>query len=216
MIKIFDKLRDAYPYCKKCPMCGADMNLSIVERNHTNSYDSSYSLESFNYGNKAPNRICVDSGGNNKIVFDINSEKIVELTIMQSNDYQRIFELGSSNPVQIIKSPTSVNYDIRGGKLMQGHRIDCIQCMQYSYTLQLRFDMEEQSVENVILNSEFISIEEGEDLYEIRNVYTMNKTEYSHITRKNRYDTLQLPLVSENLFNPKEVLNRIKNLLIFS
>jgi len=219
VIKIFEKLRDAYPYHENCPMCGTNMNLSLIDNIQLNNYDFAYSLKSFKSINDVVlRRITIKSGSDkdNKIVFDIDSEQLIELAISQSVNYLPIYSIGSLSPAHIVKSPINVDYDIRDGILMQGHRVDCKNCMQYAYTLQLRFDIYEMIVECAILNSEFISVEEGEDVYEIRNVYTMNKTEYSHINRKKRHDTLQLPLVSESMAKPEDVLNRIKKLLIFS
>jgi len=213
VIKIFYNLTEVYPYYTECPICNGKLINSIVNKHP--EYKSAYSRELF-YTHYIPTQITIKSGGTDEIIFDINSGKIISMSISQSASYHPIYPIGSPGPVQVIRSPIKTDYDIRDGILVQGHRIDCKQCMQYAYTLQLRFDLTDLVVESAILNSEFVSIEDGENVHEIRNVYTMNKTEYSHINRKKRHNTLQLPLVSDDLSNPQEVLNRIKKLIIFS
>jgi len=215
VIKVFESLIEAYPYYDKCPICKSALIYSAVDKDcWVNDYI--YSLDHCTFNLPRPLRVTLNNGDSDNIVFDIKSEKIISMSITQSARYQPVYSIGSPGPAYIIKAPNNTNYDIRDGILMQGHRIDCNSCYQYAYTLQLRFDLKNMIVETAILNSEFVSIEEGDNVYEIRNVYTMNKTEYSHISNKKRHETLQLPLVSNNMSNPIEVLGRIKKLLIFS
>lgn len=215
MIKVFERLIDAYPCYDKCPICNANLIYSAVD-SRVGVDDYLYSIDHCTFNIQKPLQVTLRNGNSDNIVLDIKSEKIISMSITQSDEYQPIYSIGSPNPVYIAKPPSQINYDIRDGILMQGHRIDCNSCYQYAYTLQLRLDLKNLIVETVILNSEFVSIEKGENVYEIRNVYTMNKTEYSHIENKKRHETLQLPLISNDMSNPNEVLGRIQKLLIFS
>lgn len=217
MIKVFEKLIDAYHYHEKCPICNTPLHHSTIDIGHW-SNDYLYSQNNYVCDKQVPFQVTLIHGNSGSFVLDIVSEKIISMSITQSTKYQPIYFIGSPNPVYyaIVNPPSQTNYDIREGILMQGHRIDCNSCYQYSYTLQLRLDLNNMIVESAILNSEFVSIEEDENVYEIQNIYTMNRTEYSHIENTKRHKTLQLPLVSNDMSNPNEVLSRIKKLLPFS
>jgi len=108
-----------------------------------------------------------------------------------------------------------INYTLFDGIFITGRKVAC-RCNCYEYSLQLHIDLKEHHLSKIILNSETVTIEDGEDVHEIRNIYTMDKTEYTRISKNKSFDTLKIPLVSENLFNPQETLIRLKKLLIFS
>ena len=96
----------------------------------------------------------------------------------------------------------------------------CNDCSKYGYTIQVHADMANMKVIGIYLNSETFSIEKGDTLYEIRNVYPMKKTEYS-IFRKstdasdNLDKQAELPLIPLDLENPEKTLDRIKGLIVF-
>lgn len=106
----------------------------------------------------------------------------------------------------------------------------CNKCSKYGYVLQLHVRLDEGRLIGIFLNSESVSIEEGDTLHEIKNIYATEKTEYDKFTRfelhnetvdasgwsGRRNGTISFPLMPLDVKNPEMLLNRIKNLIVFS
>lgn len=103
-------------------------------------------------------------------------------------------------------------------------------CSGYGFVLQVHVNPTENKMTGIYLNSESISIERGDELFEIKNIYATNKTEYDRFTKVDvddgtikmsgwqgrRNGTIILPLVPMDLSNPEKTLDRIKGLVVFS
>ena len=104
------------------------------------------------------------------------------------------------------------------GVSMVGLTIKCNQCLGYSMTLNVRCKRKKDGdrIESVAVNSEEVSIEVDDVLYEIRNVYGTNKTEYSSFVGKEDKVQSAFPLITDNLDNPYALLAKIQKLIAFS
>jgi hypothetical protein len=126
---------------------------------------------------------------------------------------QEHFVTGTNLGSYIGQTPTPTSYS---GTWYQGISISCNSCCQYSYTLRLHVDLTEGKLAGTYLNSEQISVEEGNTVHEVRNVYAVEKTEYACFPKDGSSKKSSIPLVPLNLLNPKETITRIRKLLIFS
>lgn len=110
-----------------------------------------------------------------------------------------------------------------------GISITCDDCSKYGYTLKICADRTNNKVTSIHLNSESLSIEKDKELYEIKNIYSLNRTEYIKFTKveehtevlsmsgwlSKRDGTVSLPLIPLDLDNPEKTVERIKGLVIF-
>jgi hypothetical protein len=123
-----------------------------------------------------------------------------------------------------------------GGTIFLRLGIECSSCCQYEYMLQIKLDFDQMMVTGIFLDSEILSIETDTIIHEIKNDYDDNKTIYSIIGRQiNNYlemieggmhektsvtdkvdKEITLPLIPLNLLDPKETLQRITKLIVYS
>lgn len=101
--------------------------------------------------------------------------------------------------------------------------LDCSRCEYYNITFQLIgfVSGSKCNVQNVVLNSETISLEDIDTSYvhEIRNCYTTKKTEYTYYPKvgsAKEDKSYTFPLILLNLEDPYHTLRKIKTLLVFS
>lgn len=111
-----------------------------------------------------------------------------------------------------------------------GVSIRCDGCSKYGYTIRVKADRSKKKIIDIVMNSESLSIEKDEDLYEIKNIYSLGRTEYDKFTKVDvddgtvkmsgwqgrRNGTVVLPLIPLNLDDPEKTLDRIKGLIVFS
>jgi hypothetical protein len=111
-----------------------------------------------------------------------------------------------------------------------GIGVHCDLCSKYAFSIRVQADRTKNKVVNICLNSETLSIEKGEDLYEIKNIYSLERTEYDKFTKVDiddgtvkmsgyqgrRNGTITFPLIPLDLKNPEKTLERIKGLIVFS
>lgn len=107
-----------------------------------------------------------------------------------------------------------------GGSLLSGQMIfslsgTCTTCSKYSFAIGVTVDITNSKLTGLFLNSETFSIEEGQSLYEIRNVYTTEKTEYTRFKKGSSDSKVDFPLIPFDMVNPDKTLDRIKGLLVF-
>jgi hypothetical protein len=114
-----------------------------------------------------------------------------------------------------ISKSTINNYN---GTLYEGLDVRCCNCTHFSYTIQLVIDIaKEYRIQQLFLNSEMIIwLDEKGLAYEIRNAYTIGKTECFSFNGNKRGQQISIPLIPLNLSNPEETLARIKKLNLFS
>jgi len=93
--------------------------------------------------------------------------------------------------------------------------VECESCQKYSYNIQLKFNIQDLKLFEISLSSESITFEENDLITEIRNGYFADET-WLITYCGNETKTMKLPLISINLDNPTETLNRIRKLATFS
>jgi hypothetical protein len=100
-----------------------------------------------------------------------------------------------------------------------GFNVECSDCSQYCYTLQLRIDTKNLKLLDVFLNSEFICLEEKNKIgsiitHEIRNSYSFSTTTY--VSTDDTIKTITLPLIPINLVDTSATISKIKTMILFS
>jgi hypothetical protein len=199
----FPNLAEALTYHTHCPLCKRHMRINtrdIMEADdvylqHRLSFELSW-----------------NSDRREHLYIDIPTERVtVEVT-----HYREELAFGTVSSAYS-KFGKSFSTLMMGGKLYQGVTLECPKCCKYSYTLQIiiNLDLKRPRVMEVLLNSESISLEDNYKVHEIKNVYNLEKTEYSVFT-DNSDKCINLPLIPLNVNQPQETLDRIKKLVIFS
>jgi hypothetical protein len=113
---------------------------------------------------------------------------------------------------------SSISYTPQGniGEYYQGITLECEKCCMFTYTIKLVMDLAHNKVTEISLNSETVSIEDRENIYEIKNIYAMNRLEYYHLNNENGEEKKDyLPILPIDMNNPLLTLKRIKKLLVF-
>lgn len=196
-MKQFYTLKSALNYIKKCPIC--DKNLSINDGN----------LASYTYVHKDEHiSFYLDQRDQDVVTININNDKIESIVIKQS--YSEIYALGSTSHQMIPSYPKNYN-----GIFIHSLNIDCKDCCQYSYILQVHINLQERIISKICLNSEFINISD-ESIHEVENSYSTEQTIYTCFNKDGSSKTIILPLVPLDLKNPRETVGRIRKLIIFS
>lgn len=209
-MKQFQNLSEAFSYHSHCPLCQEPIEADYKEMafDHTQGRDSI---------------ITTFLVGGDEISINYYSNQIVSYK--------------ENRPIHTNTSRGSLgNYYVGstglkgGGTEMFRVTASCGKCGVYGYVLQMHVKLDEFKLIGIFLNSESLSIEEGDTLHEIKNVYATEKTEYDKFTkvdiddgtvkmsgyRGRRNSTITFPLMPMDPENPQAILNRIKNLIIFS
>jgi len=192
---------DALNYHRHCPLCHDKMELYDMRARSEYDYEQ--------------NKIIfeLDEINGNTLHINYRTEE-VELIISQNH-----IMLYGANPSSISYNSRMGNSYIRcGGEIGRAIHICCMnkECGQFSYTLQVWADLKAKRLSGVYLNSEQITLDEDGTTYEIKNVYTSDKTYYSYHAKDGVSKITHIPLIKLNLSKPNETLERIKNLIIFS
>lgn len=196
----FPSFKEAINYRSNCPLCNS--LLHINDRDLATDYGHEY------------------RSGEERITFFINQREddtvtidpdTDEIELILSNRMPEVPITGLSVNLQKMMSPP-----VYAGKFMHGLTIDCKSCCQYSFTLQIHFELTEKRLAGTYLNSETISIEEDSMVHEIKNSYATDQTYYSYFDREGDSRKVVLPLIPLDLLNPKETVSRIRKLLVFS
>jgi len=132
------------------------------------------------------------------------------------------FWLNKSEDSVLYLFPLTNRVEISKGKYtgtyFQGLQSACGGCNHYRYTLKIEIDLSTPKINKVSLNSETVMFKHDQETYEITSIYSTGKTEYMVLREKMPGDAkpLELPLIPINLQAPRETLERIQNLIIFS
>lgn len=107
---------------------------------------------------------------------------------------------------------------IDNGILLLGMNLECgnEKCTKYCYTLSFDLDLTARKFVRASLNAEWVCVEDGPDVFEIRNSHSMGITKYSHHLSDGSTKSIEVPLIPINSLNPKETLERLKKLIIFT
>jgi hypothetical protein len=208
----FTYLRDAIAYQTHCPICFTKLKM---DENDATIHKQFLQLRS-----------------QSTIVWVIESGELV--VNLETNEIEKVSKIKEATPIYGVGYHSSMSYTTAhqstSGKMFVKLSMDCEDCGQYFFTIQMLVDIGETKIEFIRLNSEHLSVEdESGTLHEIRNVYTTGKTEYNRITKTVRPgspkreltvtyegDIVSLPLIPLDLQHPKKTLERIKTLILFS
>lgn len=196
----FSSFQSAITYHPSCPVCFGRLQLSNQIENI------------FEYGINPVNKITFRFG-EDILTIDTKTESIT-VKITQTQSYQPVYSMGCSVPYF---HPGIVNtYIPTSGIFIQGLNMDCVTCCQFAYTIQMIIDMNEVRLAGLYLNSETITIESEGIVHEIRNAYSLDKTEYTSFSKDGGRKTTSIPLIPLDLCNPKDTVDRIRKLILFS
>jgi hypothetical protein len=200
-MKQFHSFKSALEYQERCPLCQGFT--------HINDRDLAADI-GYDY-----------RGEGQRVTFYVNRREDDTITINPATDEVELI-LANRMPDKIYDATThsittaQPSLPIYNGKLLHALTIDCKNCCQYSYTLQLHFDLAEERLTGIFLNSETLSIENDAIVHEIKNVYSAEETRYTYFLKDGVEKSSILPLVPLNLTNPNETVSRIRKLLVFS
>lgn len=204
--RYFHSLRMGLDYQTRCPLC-KDL-LKINDRDLA----SDWGYGGHEYGGDHRIAFYVSQKDDDAIVINPNTDE-VELVVAKRWSPEVVVEAVNGEFEPSFKPSAQPIYN---GKFMHALTIDCKSCCQYSYTLQVHFDLSEEILIGVYLNSESLSIEESGMVHEIKNSYAAQLTYYSYFDKEGDSKRDCLPLIPLDLDNPKETVSRIRKLLIFS
>lgn len=211
-MKQFKNLHEAFYYHPFCPLCQEPIGIDYKEQIVNGSWDKPKVVTVFTIP------------GGDEISIDFYTNEV--LSYKEFKSFSHNYTTGGTS----ITSHTG-NYNIyTSGKLLFGVSASCSKCSGYSFTLQICVDWETNLAGGIFFNSESLSVEEGEILHEIKNVYATEKTEYDRFNKVEvddgivkmsgysgrRNSTITFPLMPLDHKNPYNLLNRIKNLIVFS
>jgi len=109
--------------------------------------------------------------------------------------------------------------------------LECPKCARFNYIIQIIIDINENAkryrLADILLNSEHISVVDGDDMYCITNSYPPEVTEVRHRQGYHKFNwnesskitdhqPISLPLIPLNPQDPMQTVARIKKLLPFS
>jgi hypothetical protein len=201
---LFPNLAAALNFQKECPMCKS--KLEINDRDLATDMGYEYRGEK-----KGTLSFFIDQREQEIITIDPYTGD-VDLTIAGRPE-EEYYTVGTTGSIGLTK--TTQTRQFRNGRFMHALSVDCKQCSQYGYVLQVHVDMGERKVAGLYLNSEWMAVERDEVMYEIKNNYAMQKTYYSFYSN-GKDQHAEIPLIPLNVQNPFETVDRAKKLLIFS
>lgn len=212
-MKKFYNLDEALHHQPSCPFCGDSIEADYKEITMDPESHVTKVTATFLTGNSS--EVSIDYYHNHILAYK------------EKSNYSGVYNIGTAST----SHHNMGNYSLRkSGSEIFGVSASCTKCAKYGYVLQIHLDWKDWIVSGIFLNSESISIEEGDILHEIKNVYATEKTEYDKFTKVEvddgtvkmsgysgrRNSTITFPLMPLDPKNPQALLNRVKNLVIFS
>lgn len=189
----------------KCPLCSR----SYFDFDHYSSFISRPYLKGPNLGyitdweyNSYYDTIKFETGyGYSKFILtiDLKTDKIMAEQIC--NYYEYNYSYNGYNKFN--------NYNYSSYNMDQYLMFNCQNCCNFSYVLDFCVDLDHSLLKNIYLVKEFAYFPDKE--IGIVNDYSFRKTSYKEYASKE----LTLPLVSNNLSNPYDILNKVVKLIPF-
>lgn len=209
-MKVFSSLLDGIYYVSECPFCGHQMQISAQDASVNYMMDHN-SLD-------MRTELVYSLNFSDTLTIVVETE---EVEIVLKPKYLDINNSVAGGYNHGYMSPAKSYYPTYNGRMFLRLRIDCNACCRYSYIIGIEVIVEDNTgIDKVYLNSEMVSWEENTVVHEIRNSYASNETEYRIIGDKDKQGaetkSLVLPLISLDLSNLQNTVNRIKTLAIFS
>jgi hypothetical protein len=196
MIK-FRSFLEGLRYRSKCPLCSKQMEVNDRDLVERLEYPLGHPYQRFTF--------YLGQRSDDVLLVDPNSEMVVI-------KYATVQETTNG----MYTGRVAGNYTIYNGEWRHALTMNCNSCSQYHFTLQVHSNLTERRLIGTFLNSESVSVEENDMVHEVRNVYSMEKTEYTCFPKDGSSKRSSIPLVPLNLSDPKETISRIRKLLIFS
>lgn len=192
-MKQFKNLFEVLNYHSTCPFCSTRMS-SDMDLNYDENSVTAYL-----------------KFGSTHLTVDCHNNNIIKQNVVSSISFT------GGPTIQIGSSLADLS---TGGINIRRLNISCDGCSKYAYLVQMHISLDAGKIVSLVLNSESASIEEGAKLYEIKNIYTTEKTEmatfHTHLSQqRGALDKVELPLVPLDLQNPLKTVERIKNLIVF-
>lgn len=191
---IFDSILGILNEYKDCPLCKSKMTM------HRGS-----SVSSISY--------------NDQMLTIKDNDYTIKIDVYSSSiEIEQTFQLNDYNYAGYKYSQPKAHQLPANGILMVGIVLECgnVWCTKYSYTLCLDLDLTVCRFKRASLNAEWVCVEDGPDVFEIRNTHSMGITKYSHHFADGSTKSIEVPLIPINSSNPKETLERLKKLIIFT
>lgn len=198
MIKFFSFLEGLH-YHSKCPLCNKGMEINDRDLVSRVEYPTGHPYQKFGFH--------IGKSSDDTMYINAHTE---EIDIEYSKKSDALFAPGSKFG-QIYNSSPSYN-----GSCYHALTINCNICCRYHYTLKLHSNLTERRLIGTYLNSELLSVEESNTIHKVKNVYSVNKTEYACFPKDGSSKRQSIPLIPLNLSSPIETISRIRKLLIFS
>jgi len=149
----------------------------------------------------------------------VNSNQKIALEFLGNSYYIDI----ATQDIELVLSTENnqVNNQVKNsyGLLGLPVTIDCGNCHMYSFIIQIWINFKKHCITEIILNSERVSWEDEKDvLHEIVSIHSTNKTKYSYIFPDTSKEDgiITLPFIPIDVSNPKDAVNRIRKLIVFS
>jgi hypothetical protein len=205
LLNKFSSIQEAFKYCEYCPVC---KRFIINKASKISYHGDCYNGAEFLLGNSCYKTIYFSNNNLNVAVdYKRNIIKSIEL---KNNHIMRDYYGGT------ICCNESREYKYIKNFLTFYNFIYCPQeC--YDCTMKIYIDIKNPKFLNKIeLQSERVFIAENDVDHFITNTYTNKETIYKIIHNNNDENILTIPLISDNLSNPQETLERIKKLLPFT
>ena len=216
-MKKFYNLMEAVSYHTHCCMCKERLShypLALVGGSDKTIYRWNLSD---NIDSDTDDFIMVDAHSNH-VEYLQESRKSIRYPISGIDDYS------GQTPITF---PTYSPKIKLKGIIYESIHLNCGNCHQFSYTIQIVVDISTMMLGNIQLNSEFVCYEEPDgSVHEIRNAYPFGETIYTNFEQmvakspylpvKSPYDRFTIPLIPINFNDPKETVARIKKLVVFS
>ena len=227
----FPSLLQAIDYAKRCPLCKKSIHFeSDIQVNRQKGLNQYTGLNKYintaidweqdprNWTTKTTLTF-TDVGGTS--YTDIISICLETHEVKRKLSYHQDLGYGT-NGLLTSYSVCSPSPTVKGDKYL-GLGMVCTSCNNYNFMIQIVIALEFMAVSKVLLNSESMSFFEKGGMSEIRNIYTLDKTEYNFFSgepiKGDPYDFVRsqtLPLIPLDKENPLHTLQRVKNLLIFT
>lgn len=186
----------------KCPLCNKEMEINDRDLVERVEYPTGHSYQRFSF--------YLTKGSDDTLIINPETET-VEIKFSRRNNFSATYTGHVGQYAGQGYSPVTYS-----GMFYHGLSISCSSCCRFSYALQIHIDLTEGRIVGTYLNSETISVEEGTNVHEIKNVYSMDKTEYACFPKDGSSKKSSIPLIPLNIEDPKETVSRIRKLLIFS
>lgn len=196
MITKFLSLPEAFCNQSFCPICretlefDADVVQEWSERYQTNLTTITFKID-----------------GDLSLTVDYDTGNIRRWS--QTRYLKPIHVMGTNIPIDYNFARQTVSTNIFGVHL------SCCICHQYRRIFKMH--IYNDKITHLILNAEHLSVEKDGNLYEMKNNFVRETTDYTPFDAgKSDGKHCSLPLIPFDLQNPNKTLDRVKNLVLFS